>query len=258
MIGWNMLFFQEGRFRPDASKSADWNRGAYLVQGAGHCGACHTAKNLLGSDKSSEAFEGGVLQGWFAPNLTGDMRKGLGGWSVEDVVAYLKTGLNHNATATGPMAEVVSLSTSRMRTEDLRAMAIYLKDIAAKPQQAQPLAASDPAMQRGKAVFDASCSACHEGDGTGVPNLFPALAGAPNVQSTDITGLARVVLEGARGVATDAKPTSGAMPSFAWKYSDEDIAAALTYIRNSWGNAAPLVTASDIRKERNQLAQAPQ
>jgi mono/diheme cytochrome c family protein len=185
------------------------------------------------------------------------MRKGLGGWSVEDVVAYLKTGLNHNATATGPMAEVVSLSTSRMRTENLHAMAIYLKDTAAKPQETRPLAATEPAMQHGKAVFDASCSACHEGDGTGVPNLFPALAGAPNVQSTNITGLARVVLEGARGVATDAKPTSGAMPSFAWKYSDEDIAAALTYIRNSWGNAAAPVTPADIASERGKLAQLP-
>ena len=128
MAVWNALFFTAGTFKPVAGKSDEWNRGAYLTEGLGHCGACHTAKNWLGGDETSHALQGGVLQGWFSPNLTGDPRSGLGNWSVEDIATYLKTGHNRISAATGPMAEVVTDSTSLMTDADLTAIAVYLND----------------------------------------------------------------------------------------------------------------------------------
>src|SRR5262249_14649427 len=112
MRAWDWLYFEPGEFKYDASKSFEWNRGAYLVLGAGHCGACHTPKTFLGGDKTSEALRGSPVQGWFAPSITNDERTGLGRWSAEDVAAYLKTGHNSFATATGPMAEEISHSTA--------------------------------------------------------------------------------------------------------------------------------------------------
>ncbi|HEY1982878.1 MAG TPA: cytochrome c, partial [Xanthobacteraceae bacterium] len=112
MIGWNMLFFSESPFQPNADKSPEWNRGAYLTEGLAHCGMCHTPKNFLGGDKTAARFQGYPLQGWFAPNITTDQRLGIGNWSVDDIAAYLKTGHNRTSAATGPMSETLNLSTS--------------------------------------------------------------------------------------------------------------------------------------------------
>src|SRR5690348_12894021 len=128
LMAWDALFFTAGAFKPNPNKSAEWNRGAYLVEGPGHCGMCHTPKNFLGADDTGNALQGGVLQGWFAPDLTGDPRRGLGSWSADDIVAYLKTGHNRISFATGPMSEVISDSTSHMTDADLKAIAAYLKD----------------------------------------------------------------------------------------------------------------------------------
>jgi mono/diheme cytochrome c family protein len=242
MKAWNKLFFNPGEFEPVAGKSAAWNRGAYLVEGPGHCGACHTSKNALGADHSSHSLEGGALQGWYSPNITGDAQVGLGTWSEDDVVAYLKTGRNRITAATGPMAEVITNSTSKMEREDLAAIAVYLKEL--KPIESdanQAVPAADPAMRLGETVYVDQCAACHAATGVGVTGLFPALKGNPAVQSIDPTTLRRVVEEGARSVATDDNPTASAMPAFRWKLSDQEIAAVLTYIRNSWGNTAARV-----------------
>ena len=102
---WDALYFVDGRYTPDPKQSAEWNRGAFLVEGPAHCGACHTPKTMLGGDKTSELYEGAQLQGWFAPNITNDSRRGLGGWSIDDMTAYLKTGHNRITAATGPMAK---------------------------------------------------------------------------------------------------------------------------------------------------------
>lgn len=258
MIGWNWLFFSPGEFNPTQGKSAEWNRGAYLVQGAGHCGACHTAKNFLGGDDSSRALQGGVLQGWYSPNVTGDPRRGLGGWSVDDVVRYLKTGHNAQAAATGPMAEVITDSTSHLDDADLRAMASYLKDQPSDKTASKHVTADNPAMKTGRAIYVDNCSACHASAGTGVANLFPPLKNSPIVQSKDPTTLLRIVLHGTRSVATDAAPTAPAMPAMDWKLSDAQIAAVLTYIRNAWGNEASAVSADAAQKERAQkIAAAP-
>jgi mono/diheme cytochrome c family protein len=255
MLAWNALFFREGEYRPDAGNSAEWNRGAFLVEGPAHCGACHTPKNLLGGDKSSETLQGSQLQGWFAPNITNDARRGLGGWSADDIAAYLRTGHKSAAAASGPMGEEVALSSSHMSDADLRAIAVYLKSRPGQGgERATPVDAGDPAMKAGSAIYTDLCSACHTKDGSGVTTLIPPLKGAPTVQSVDPISLVRVVLRGARSVATDEEPTAAGMPSFAWQLDDDEVASVTTYIRNAWGNAAPAVSADSVGQARTALA----
>jgi mono/diheme cytochrome c family protein len=259
MVFWNWLNFTPGRYQPDPKKSAEWNRGAYIVQGAAHCGTCHTPKNLLGGDKNGNALVGATLQGWFAPDITNDSRKGIGGWSKDDLVQYLKTGANNFTLASGPMAEAVTHSTSRMADEDISAIATYLKDSGAggAAPKPDPVATSDNAMRAGAAIYKDSCAVCHRDAGTGEAHLFPRLAGSALVQSDDATTLARVVLQGTRAVSTPSMPTAPAMPAFDWRLDDAQVAAVLTYIRNSWGNAAAPVAASTVASRRTSLAAAP-
>jgi mono/diheme cytochrome c family protein len=254
MNAWNALYFKSGQFHPDANKSAAWNRGAYLAEGLMHCGMCHTPKNIAGGDKTGEQLQGYPLQGWFAPDLTTDARRGLGSWSIDDIVTYLKTGHNRFAAAAGPMAEEVANSSSAMTDADLRAVAIWLKDQPV-PNEAStlPIESSDKAMKLGGAIYADECSACHTPNGAGIAGLFPALAGAPSVQSTDPMSMIRVLLAGTRSVATDSAPTAPAMPAFAWLLTDRQAAAVLTYIRNTWGNVAPEVTAGDVARRREAL-----
>jgi len=251
---WNWLFFNSGTYTPDNAKSAEWNRGAYLVQGPGHCTACHTPKNFAGSDKSGQYLQGANLQDWFAPDITNDSRRGLGRWSVEDVVKYLKTGHNPISGATGPMSEEVALASSGMTDADLQAIAMYLKSLPGRNDEQKPIAANDPQMQAGAAIYRDQCSACHQIDGKGVPNLFPSLAGSSQIRSDDPTTAIRVVLQGARSVATKDEPTGPGMPSFAWQLTNVQVAAVLTYVRNAWGAAASAVSADAVSKSRNNLA----
>jgi mono/diheme cytochrome c family protein len=250
MRGWNLMFFKPGTFVPDPHKSAEWNRGAYLVQGAGHCGGCHTPKNTLGADETSKRLLGGNFQNWFAPKIADNMRDGIGSWSVDDIVEYLKTGRNKHSGAAGPMAEVVADSTSKLPDTDLRAIASYLKDV----DGGTPATASKPddkVMAAGKAIFVDSCSACHQADGKGVPRMFPPLQHDANVQQSDPSTVIRVILQGARTVATDQRPTPVAMPAYDWKLKDDQVAAVASYVRNAWGNSAPAVSADDVRKLRD-------
>jgi mono/diheme cytochrome c family protein len=259
MLGWNELYFSPGEFKPNPGKSPEWNRGAYLVEAVEHCGLCHTPKNAMGGDEGSRAMQGSVLQNWYAPNLTGDRRVGIGDWTVDDIILYLKTGRNSYDIASGPMADAVSHSTSQLTDADLYAIAVYLKDLPpGGGEPPQPVSAQDPAMQRGQAIYGAQCAACHTMAGGGIVGLFPRLSGAPLVQQSQATSLIRVVLEGSRAVATDAAPTGPAMPSFAWRLSDADVAAVLTYIRNAWGNAAAPVSAGDVSSMRQTLRRAAQ
>jgi mono/diheme cytochrome c family protein len=259
MAVWNGLNFTPGRYQPNPQKSATWNRGAYIVEGPAHCGTCHTPKTLLGGDKNSAALTGATLQGWFAPDITNDPRKGIGEWSRDDLVQYFKTGTNKWTLASGPMAEAVSHSTSRMNDEDILAIATYLKDSGeggASPKP-EPVAASNNAMRAGAAIYKDSCAACHKDSGEGEINLFPRLAGSALVQSDDPTTLVRVVLHGTRAVSTAGAPTAPAMPAFDWRLEDAQVAAVLTYIRNNWGNAAGPVPAGAVTSQRASLAKSP-
>lgn len=258
LIAWNWLNFKEGEYKPDPAKSEEWNRGGELVQGAGHCGACHTPKNLTGGDQDSAFLQGAALQDWYAPNITGDPVKGVGAWSDEDLFRYLHGGANRWTIASGPMAEAVTNSTSKMSDTDLKAVVAYLKD--QKPaggKTAEPLAGDDARMKRGEAIYIDSCAACHTAAGVGAEGLFPRLAGSPLVRADDPTTLIRMVLQGSRGVATQSYPTGPAMPPLAWRLDDDQVASVLTYIRNAWGNAAAPVAEKDVRVLRDRLANAP-
>jgi len=255
----NGLNFTFGRYQPNPQKSAAWNHGAYIVEGAAHCGTCHTPKTMLGGDKNSVALTGATLQGWFAPDITSNPRKGIGGWSRDDLVQYLKNGTNEWTLASEPVAEAVSRSTSRMTDDDIVAIATYLKDgdeggASSKPE---PLAATTNAMRAGAAIYKDSCAACHKDSGKGEANLFPRLAGSALVQSDDPTTLERVVLHGTRAVSTSGSPTAPAMPAFDWRLGEAQVAAVLTYIRNNWGNAAGSVSASAVASQRASLTRSP-
>ena len=250
---WDALYFDNGRYTPDPQKSPEWNRGAFLVEGPAHCGACHTPKTFLGGDKTKELFEGSALQGWFAPDITNDSRRGLGNWSIDDITAYLKTGHNRITAATGPMAEAIELSTSNMNDADLKAIATYLKSIPGHPAAASPVKPDDPVMVAGGAIYRDQCSACHALDGHGVPQLFPSIGDSSIVRSDDPSSLIRIVLRGARSAATNKEPTAPGMPAYGWQLSDEQLAAVLTFIRNNWGAAAAPVSAQDISRARDGL-----
>lgn len=253
MFGWNLLFFHGGDFKRDARQSDIWNRGAYLVDGLGHCASCHTAKNFLGGDEAY--LQGGELQGWYAPEITGNGYSGLGSWSSDQIVSYLKQGANAHAVASGPMAEVVTKSTQYLDEADLTAMATYLKSVSGSDRsRPQPMAAGGSDMQLGKRVFGINCSACHVSSGTGVNGMVPALSNSPSVQAANPVNAIRVILQGGVGAATTANLTGAEMPNFDWKLTDDQIAAAVNYIRNSWGNAAEPVDAKTVSAARNTLS----
>ena len=254
MIAWNALNFTPGEWRPDSARTPQYNQGAYLVQGLGHCGACHTPMSTLGASKDDQPLQGNVIQAWLAPNITSDPRIGVGAWTADQIVEYLQTGRNALSTASGPMAEVVQYSTALMPEPDLRAIATYLKekDTPTNPHPT-PIAANTPAMQAGQSIYLDTCAACHTMAGEGVPQLFPRLAGSAIVQQPDPTTLARVVIAGTKAAATSAAPTAPAMPSLGWRLTDDQVADVLTYIRNTWGNAAPAVTPGDVATIRTRV-----
>ena len=233
--GWNLLFFRPAPFRGDPTRSAQWNRGAFLVTGPGHCGQCHTPANFLGANENDRAFQSGSLENWVAPDLTGNPRKGLGSWNAAEIMAYLQTGRNDRAQAGGPMAEVVSYSTSLMSEADLAAIATYLGALPASPDRrmATPDAA---AMSRGGAVYSDACASCHLEGGVGQPGFFPPLGRDAVLQQDNPAGLVHLILAGVRTAPTVAKPSPMSMPSFAWKLTDQEVADVSTFIRNSWGN----------------------
>jgi mono/diheme cytochrome c family protein len=249
---WNVLNFKE-----DKAPSTGPTPGEHIVRGLGHCGGCHSPKTFLGADKAGHAFEGGLLDNWFAPALNADARRGLGAWSTPDVVEYLKTGRNARANGSGPMGDVITHSTSQVTDADLASIATFLK---AQPSHAAAPATSPPdakVMAAGQAIFVDECSACHAVDGKAAPRYFPPLVGAAVTQSTNPTTVIRFILSGTQTVATDARPTPLSMPSYAWKLNDAQVAAVATYVRNSWGNAAPAVAASDVAKLRRKVAAKP-
>ena len=254
MAAWDALYFKQGPYRWDAAKSAAWNRGAYLVEGPGHCGACHTPKTSLGGDELKQTFQGYTLQGWFAPDITNDEETGLGRWSPADIVEYLKRGHNKYSAASGPMGEEVMDSSSQWTAPDLQAIAEYLKALPGRGKSQRPMSAGDPVMTAGAAIYWDACSACHKADGSGVAYLFPDIARAPSIASRDPTTLIRVVLQGAETVGTNEEPTAPQMPAFGWQLTDAQIAAVTTYIRNSWSHAAPAVTAQEVGSARASLA----
>jgi mono/diheme cytochrome c family protein len=245
MALWDMLFLDRTPLRADPSKSAQWNRGAEIVNGLGHCGGCHTPKTFLFGDRMDEFLQGATLDGWYAPNLTPSRHFGLGRWTAADIAQYLATGGNRFGRVTGAMQDVVRLSTSRMSDADRTAIAAYLTSLPAAPDP-RPRAPDARAMAGGEAVFVARCAICHANPGQG----YPALAHNGVVEARDPTTMLRVVLQGSQAVAGPHGHIGFSMPAFP-VLSDGELADVATYLRNSWGNRADPVSkkdASDLRK----------
>ncbi|MEA2830837.1 MAG: hypothetical protein QOF22_1585 [Bradyrhizobium sp.] len=253
MRGWNLLFFRSGTFENDPQKSDEWNRGAYLVEGAAHCGACHTPKNMFGADKRDRLYGGARVAGWFAPRLDGSMRSGLKSWSVEDIAEYLQSGRNGRSHAGSLMAEVVVNSTSKMSDADVRAIAVYLKDLTAGAPEPAVNPPPQADMAAGAAIYARACIACHEAGGEGTPRIYPPLPGNANLQSADPSSTLRIILDGAQTVTTPLAPNTGSMPAYGEELSDQQVAEIANYIRNSWGNAAPLVRPAQVKRLRRMV-----
>ena len=250
MRGWNFLFLRPGILHPDQAKGADWNRGRYLVKGLGHCGACHTPKNFFGADERGHDLAGSRVDGWFAPRLDGTAPSGLKSWSVDDIVEYLQSGRNGKSHADGLMAEVVVNSTSKMSDGDVKAIAVYLKSLPAGPPEPQGPAPTEAEMASGKQIYAHNCVACHEADGSSSPRVYPPLNGNALLQSADPSSTLRIILDGAQTVTTPRAPNTGSMPAYAKDLSDQQVADVTNYIRNSFGNSAPVVTAEQVAKAR--------
>ena len=193
MTVWDRLYFKPGEFQAHTDKSEQWNRGAYLVLGPGHCAACHTPKTVLGGDETSKPLRGYALQGWFAPDITSG-QGALADWSADDIVTYLRTGHNRHAAAAGLMGEVVDLSTSKMHDDDLKAIAVYLKDLSGSARPSSTTTADHDVLAAGGAIYQDLCSSCHAADGKGVPNMFPDLTETATVSASDPTTVLHVIL----------------------------------------------------------------
>jgi len=254
--GWNLLFFKPEAFAPDPQKSEAWNRGAYIVIGLGHCGGCHTKLDMLGAAEDSHALQGNTLDGWYAPDLTGNRTTGLGNWSEAEIVAYLHTGRNARAIAAGPMAEVVMDSTQHMTPTDLQAIATYLHSMPETGTAAPTPSVEAKVRTAGMAIYRDNCAACHGAQGTGASELIPSLIGDGAVVGTDPISVLHVILHGATANHTQFAPTDPGMPAFDWKLSDAQVAAVATFIRTNWGNQASVVNASMVRDTRETLRDA--
>ena len=243
---WRALSFKPGTFEADPAKPAEWNRGAYLVEGAGHCIACHGARNSLGATQDQRGLSGGLIPGenWYAPALTSPREAGVADWELQHIVSLLKTGTSPRGSVMGPMADVVWSSTQHLSEQDLGAIAQYLRQL---PQEAPPPAppgplARDPAvMARGASIYAQRCAYCHGDQGEGAPGAYPPLAGNRQANMESAANLVQILRHGGFLPATAGNPRPYGMPPFGHVLDDEDIAAVLTYVRGSWGNDAPSV-----------------
>lgn len=243
------------------------SRGAYLVEGLGHCGACHTPRALTMQEKALSASDGSAflsgsapLEDWIAKSLRGDHKDGLGSWSEEQLVQFLKTGRSDRSAVFGGMSDVVVHSMQYMSEADLTAIARYLKSLPANDPKDQPHSYDQQVAEAlwkgddsrpGAAVYIDNCAACHRTDGQGYTRVFPALAGNPVLQSADATSLIHIVLKGGTLPATHSAPSTFTMPPFAWRLSDQEVADVVNFIRGSWGNQASAVKAGDVAALRN-------
>ena len=264
---WNLAFHEAKPFHAEPARDSEWNRGAYLVQGLAHCGTCHTPRNFAFAEKDLDGgtsfyLSGASFDGASPINLRGNDGDGLGRWSKEDIVQLLKSGRNPHSAVSGSMVDVVRFSTQYLGDRDLLAIAAYLKSLSPAPGD-HPTFTPDPAGLQsyldgtqndpGGRIFMDSCSACHRLGGQGAGTAFPGLAGNPTVLSRDPASLIEVILAGSRLPSTAAAPSNLAMPGYAWRYDDADVAALASFLRSSWGNRAPPVTPGQVTDVRARL-----
>jgi mono/diheme cytochrome c family protein len=276
MALWNGLYLKKGEYAADPNKSVSWNRGAYLVQGLGHCGGCHTPRGVLGQEKAGSEKDGrpylagAKLDNWYALPLTGDRGTGLHAWSKDEIVEFLRTGRTARIVAVGIMAEVVDKSTQYLTDQDLMAIAEYLKSLppandtdqshADSAIQASNASAATRALRagdtgmRGSRVYLDNCNACHRSDGSGAKRTFPNLVKNEAVNAKDPISLIHIVLDGGSMPSTQTAPSAFAMPDFGWRLSDAEVADVLSFVRGSWGNHAAAVSHDEVGRVRKALA----
>ncbi|AHG19055.1 alcohol dehydrogenase [Chania multitudinisentens RB-25] len=244
---WSALFHEDHPYQPEQGQSAEWNRGAYLVQGLGHCGSCHTPRGWAMQEKgldskAAEFLSGAELDGWYAP--------GLRGLPPDEVVALLKSGRSQHAAVAGPMSDVVVHSTQYLSDADLNSIAVYLHSLTAVIPKASniPLAASH-SLEAGKQTYAMYCSTCHGDEGEGSDYVIPALMGNRVITADNPLTALRVVLEGAHTPITQ-QTMATVMPGYGWKLTDRQAADLMSYLRGSWGNQAAPVTAEQVEAAR--------
>ena len=258
LIGWRALYFKAGEYQDDPAQSKEWNRGAYLVDGLGHCNACHSSRNMLGAVSTGDVVAGGLIpiQNWYAPSLTSNRETGLGDWEVSEVVDLLKTGVSARGVVFGPMSVVVHDSLQHLTVADITAMATYLKSqtqleeppeppqIKVTDKQAEALVA------QGAKLYENRCADCHQRRGEGVPRIYPPLENNESIVMRYPINAIRIVVNGGFPPSTQDNPRPYGMPPFGQDLTDEEIAAVVSYVRQSWGNHAPAVSPAEITSAR--------
>jgi mono/diheme cytochrome c family protein len=259
LAGWRALYFTPGAYRADSKQSVEWNRGAYLVQGLGHCSACHTTRNAFGATVAKSDLGGGLIpiMNWYAPSLTSDAEAGLGNWELQHITALLKTGVSPRSTVFGPMAEVVSRSLQHLEDNDIQAMAVYLKSL---PQNDPPPAldtaqpdkpTADRVMQAGAKIYEQHCAECHKAAGQGIAPAYPPMSGNRALTMGSAVNPIRMVLNGGFPPSTQGNPRPYGMPPFGQMLNDQEVAAVVSYIRNSWDNRAGFVSPQEVNRYRS-------
>jgi mono/diheme cytochrome c family protein len=260
MAAWKALFFEPAPFAPQRNQSAEWNRGAYLVEGLGHCGTCHTPRNFLGAEDNDEALSGGVyrdkipggeIRRWTAVNIT-QAASGLKAWSVKDIADYLKTGHGGRAGSFGPMNEVVTNSMMRLTDGDIRAMAVYLKSVPPRESSSKQTLSAER-LNAGETLYTIHCGTCHLPTGLGSTpgsELGPPLVGSAVVQAADPATLINVILYESKTVVPAPQRAWNDMKGFGDLLDDDEVATLANYLRASWGNLGGEVTAEDVAKQR--------
>ncbi|WP_118135919.1 cytochrome c [Oceanicella sp. SM1341] len=263
---WSLAFAPTEPYAPDGEQDAAWNRGAYLVEGPGHCGSCHTPRGLAmqekGLDSSDDTYlSGALLDGWYAPSLRNDHNTGLGRWSEDEIVAYLRDGRNAHAVVVGTMAEAFNNSTQFMTDDDLYAIARYLKSLPGDEERdgtpwrydastVDRLSVTRRAGNAGAQTYMASCATCHGTDGMGRAPWIPPLAGAASSLAPEAASSVNVTLNGSMRVVAGGVPDSYRMPSYRHQLDDREIAELLSFIRNAWGNHGDAVTPEEVAELR--------
>jgi mono/diheme cytochrome c family protein len=268
---WNLLFLKNTVYQDKSGKDAVWNRGAYLVQSAGHCGACHTPRGIFfqekGLDESQKAYlSGAALDGWYASNLTGDGNTGLGRWRDTELASFLKTGANLHATAFGSMTDVINNSTQNLSDADAQAISTYIKSLAPTDGNSRPAYVYDPKPtlallmspnnDRGAQLYGVYCVGCHAANGQAAPPYVAPLAGNPNLLQEDPSSLINVVLNGTHELVIAGVPAPYPMPRFGTVLSDADIAELVSFMRAGWNNGGAVVPQKAVTKLRKQTRPA--
>ncbi|WP_028633801.1 c-type cytochrome [Pseudomonas parafulva] len=259
---WNGLFAATEPYADKPGQDALWNRGAYIVQGPGHCGSCHTPRGLAFNEKALDDsgapfLAGALLDGWYAPSLRADHNTGLGRWSEADVVQFLKTGRNRHAVVFGSMTEAFNNSTQFMTDQDLSAIARYLKSLPGDPaRDGTPWQYQDePGVAQldrpGAHTYVTRCASCHGMDGKGQGEWMPPLAGATSALAKENASAINITLNGSQRVVAAGMPDAYRMPAFRAQLSDQEVAEVLSFVRSAWGNHGPTVDPAAVAKLRD-------